>query len=100
ANTAGDGSALMGKVAEHLHAKRYASADTLLERHLDVALTTLRERNARSVPTEAELRLARVLDARLQHPADDGWQAYLQGRGRGGLARAEETLVKAQECAR
>ncbi len=93
----GDGVALLHKVEEQLAAQRYASLDLMLQRRLDIAIDTLRRHNVRQPASPAELALACAVDRRLQHPNDDGWQARLQGHGRGGLQQAEDTLVKAQE---
>ena len=86
---------MLRKTEELLRAKRYASADLLLERHLDVIIDSLRGRSSKKAPTEAELAFAQIADDRLKHPADDGWVARLQGKERGGLQNADETLVKA-----
>jgi tetratricopeptide (TPR) repeat protein len=97
AKAATDGAALLAKVQEHLQAQRYASLEMMLERRLDVAIELLRRHEAKKPPSEAYLALARVVDSRLQHPADDGWLTRLQGRDGGALRHAEETLVKGEE---
>lgn len=95
-----DRAAFLRKLEELLSAQRRASAESMIARHLDDAIEILRQHDFKRPPAETHAALARVVDARLGHPADDGWTARLQGKGRGGLEQAEETLVKAQEYAR
>lgn len=91
-----DQAMLLRKVDELLSAQRYASLESLLGRHLDAAIEILRRRDLKRPATEAELAIARAVDARLSHPAGDGWTERLQGKGRGGLERAEDALAAAQ----
>jgi tetratricopeptide (TPR) repeat protein len=58
------------------------------------ATTGTTARNRRS---EAETTIARVVDAQLGHPVNDGWQGRIQGNGQGQLERAEHVLTKAEE---
>jgi tetratricopeptide (TPR) repeat protein len=72
----------------------------LVERRLDVAVEALRQRDGGKTPSPAELSLARCVDARLGHPADDGWTAHVQGWDKGGCARAGDALAGARALAR
>ncbi len=97
---ASDAQPVLGKINELLKERRHASVQGLIERNAETLTASLHQRDAKQAPTDADLHVARTIDGLMQHPAGDGWHERLQGRGRGGLARADDTLHKAREFAR